>query len=155
MATLHYGNLLDAPEKYICHQVNLQGVMGSGVAKYVKEKYPHIFKSYYGVCANYNNKDLLGSVLFAQTQDGTDKTICNMFSQNEYGYDGALYTSYDAFRNCLEHIKGYCPKGSSIAFPWKIACVRGGADWGIIKPMIEEVLVDYDIHYYCLNQWEA
>lgn len=152
-ATFHWGNLLDTPYKYICHQVNLQGVMGSGVAKCIKEKYPATFNRYRGVCSHYNYKSLIGTVLLTQEDDG--KTICNMFSQNEYGYDGALYTSYDAFRKCLQQIKTYCPKGSSIAFPWRIASVRGGADWNVIKVMIEEELEGYDIHYYCLNKWEA
>lgn len=151
--TFHWGDVLDTPHKYICHQVNLQGVMGSGVAKHIKNKYPATYKTYYGVCSHYNHKDLMGTVLF--TQEGDNKTICNMFSQDEYGYDGALYTSYDAFKSCLERIKDYCPMGSSIAFPWRIGCVRGGADWNKIKPMIEEVLEGYDIHYYCLNKWEA
>lgn len=153
MATLHYGNLLDTPYKYICHQVNLQGVMGSGVAKHIKAKYPDTFKTYANICSQYNHKDLLGSVLFSK-EDGLT-TICNMFAQDKYGYDGGLYTSYEAFQRCLELIRDYCPKGSSIAFPWKIGCVRGGADWTKIRPMIEEVLADYDIHYYCLNKWEA
>lgn len=153
MATLHYGNLLNTECKYICHQVNTQGVMGSGVAKYIKVRYPYNYLRYHNMCCQYNSNDLLGSVLFIQEDDG--KTICNMFSQNEYGYDGKIYTSYEAFEKCLEQIKMYCPKGSSIAFPWKVACVRGGADWSKIRPIIEEVLADYDIHYYCLNKWEA
>ena len=32
------GNLLDAPVDYICHQVNCQGRMGSGIAKQIKAK---------------------------------------------------------------------------------------------------------------------
>ena len=30
----------------ICHQVNCQGVMGSGIAKQVREKYPKVYKEY-------------------------------------------------------------------------------------------------------------
>ena len=37
---LHYrvGNLLNAPQKVIAHQVNCQGKMGSGVAKAIRDK---------------------------------------------------------------------------------------------------------------------
>ena len=46
----------------IAHQVNCMGVMGSGVAKQVKEKYPSAFHDYQALCqANCNNRrSLLG-----------------------------------------------------------------------------------------------
>ena len=34
------GNLLEAPERIIVHQTNCMGVMGSGIAKQIKAKYP-------------------------------------------------------------------------------------------------------------------
>lgn len=34
------GNLLDAPFQFIAHQVNCRGVMGAGLAKQIKQKYP-------------------------------------------------------------------------------------------------------------------
>jgi O-acetyl-ADP-ribose deacetylase (regulator of RNase III) len=40
------GNLLDAQTDVIAHQVNCQGVMGSGVAAEVKKRYPEAFNSY-------------------------------------------------------------------------------------------------------------
>ena len=39
-------NLLEAKERCICHQVNCQGVMGSGVALQIKRKYPQAYKDY-------------------------------------------------------------------------------------------------------------
>jgi len=32
------GNILDAKETFICHQVNCQGVMGAGLAKAIRNK---------------------------------------------------------------------------------------------------------------------
>ena len=46
MVKVVYGNLLDSSAKYICHQVNCKGVMGSGVAKQIKEKWPSVFRRY-------------------------------------------------------------------------------------------------------------
>ena len=34
------GDLLTAPQKCIAHQVNCQGVMGSGVARAIRNEYP-------------------------------------------------------------------------------------------------------------------
>ena len=41
------GNLLDATEAIIAHQVNCQKKMNSGVAKAIREKYPIVFDIYH------------------------------------------------------------------------------------------------------------
>jgi hypothetical protein len=75
-----------------------------------------------------------------------------MAAQACFGYDGKRYTSYDAFWLCLGEIREKVPKGSSLAFPYKIGCVRGGANWAIIETMIKEALEqDYNIFIYKLE----
>ena len=37
------GNLLKAKERYICHQTNCKGMMNSGVALQIKNKYPKAY----------------------------------------------------------------------------------------------------------------
>ncbi len=40
------GNLFDTKAKIIAHQVNCRGVMGSGVALQIKERYPYVYEMY-------------------------------------------------------------------------------------------------------------
>ena len=40
MIKIFEGDLLESGANFICHQVNCQGVMGSGVAKQIKEQFP-------------------------------------------------------------------------------------------------------------------
>ena len=76
-----------------------------------------------------------------------------MFAQDGYGYDGRRYTSYDAFWACLGEITKTVPKGSTIAFPDHIGCCRGGANWEVIRTMIEVVLGwDYKVYLYKLEE---
>jgi O-acetyl-ADP-ribose deacetylase (regulator of RNase III) len=150
-------SLLEADVDYICHQVNCQGKMNSGVAKSIREKWPIVYEFYQEVCRQHinegNNKiDLLGKIApinvdhYVPETHPTPPTVINMFAQNGYGYDGKRYTSYDAFWSCLGHIKEFIPKGSKIAFPYKIGCDRGGANWNVILSMISETLgTDYNI----------
>ena len=74
-----------------------------------------------------------------------------MFAQNDFGYDGRRYTSYDAFWICLNRLRETLPAGSTIGFPYLIGCDRGGANWNVIEAMIKEVLGDdftvYIVHY--------
>lgn len=153
---IHYktGNLLDAPVDYICHQVNCQGRMGSGIAKQIRERWPIVYERYLTL---YNTKgidvryELLGEIQVVNVE--SNRNIVNMFGQESYGYDGRRYTSYDAFWACLGKIKEQVPKGSKIGFPYKIGCGLGGANWPVIFQMIMEVLEeDYQVYIYTLEE---
>jgi O-acetyl-ADP-ribose deacetylase (regulator of RNase III) len=167
MIYFHKGDLLKTKYKYICHQVNCQGKMNSGVAKAIREKWPVVYKEYqnwydhwcqkvlddYGGSEDYPSPSevMLGRILMVEVDN--NQTVINMAAQQYYGYDGGRYTSYDAFWMCLNRIKEIIPKGSSIGFPDHIGCCRGGANWNIIKAMIEEVLGDdYEVHIYKLEE---
>lgn len=137
MSVTHFdGDLLESGCDFICHQVNCQGVMGSGIAKSIKEKWPEVYNIYKHHCLHTD--DLLGTVQVYELRN--KQTIINMFAQDKYGYNGTRYTSYDAFYNCLCELILHIPKGSRIGFPYGIGCVRGGANWNIIETMIKEVL---------------
>ena len=64
MISVVEGNVVDAKEDIIAHQVwvNCKGVMGSGVAKELRNKYPSIFHSYKKYC------DSMGSGLLGKIQ---------------------------------------------------------------------------------------
>lgn len=150
-------DLTTSDADYICHQVNCQGKMNSGVAKAIREKWPIVFTTYWNTFLNESN--LLGTILTVDLNDYEPKSwpespvVINMFSQEFYGYDGKRYTSYDAFDNCLQKIKETIPKGSKIAFPYKIGCDRGGANWEVIYMMIVTTLgSNYDIEFCYLEK---
>lgn len=137
------GNLLDSTAPLICHQVNCLGVMGSGVAKGIKDKWPVVFGKYKEYADkviaenNGNTSALLGKVLpvsVSQTQK-----VLNYFSEELYGGGGKRYTNYEALYQCLEKTADYCEKNGidRIALPYKIASVRGGADWDVVLAMIK------------------
>ena len=157
------GNILDSGADVICHQVNCQGVMNSGVAKAIRQKWPKVYTEYKAKCdyeettindlyGKYESpvdwsECLLGDVQVVFVDE--NKIVINMFAQQYYGYDQKRYTSYDAFWSCLGGIKEKIPKGKRIAFPARIGCVRGGADWEVIQTMIIRVLAeDYIIEFW-------
>lgn len=144
------GNLLDSDCDYICHQVNCQGVMGSGIARQIREKWPEVYKSYrtlYEDCT-WARSVMLGRIDIANIIDDKRKVI-NMFTQQFCGYDGKRYTSYDAFAMALETIKYKVPIGYTIGFPKNIGCGLGGGNWKVISALIEEILGHtHDVYIY-------
>ena len=161
------GDLFSTDAKIIVHQVNCMGKMGSGVALQVKKKFPHVYEEYLKVC----NENMLGKIQLVPIDKqyigiapgmviGTPKDeqyICNMFSQENYGYDGKQYTSLDAMKKCFKLILGktYYKNNlynAKIAMPYKIGCVRGGANWGEVYNIIEEVFENRLVELYRLDK---
>jgi O-acetyl-ADP-ribose deacetylase (regulator of RNase III) len=143
------GDLLKSDVDIICHQTNCQGKMNSGIAKAIRETYPEVYKEYNLLCTITEPEKLLGEV--QPVNIGENKWVMNMFSQLNFGYDGKRYTSYDAIWSCLWKVKTYSPEGLKIGFPARIGCVRGGANWNVVKKMIEEVFTDREVYIYDLG----
>lgn len=140
------GDLFNTNAKYICHQVNCQGRMGSGVAKIIRSRFPEAFGEYKDVCSKGQAR--LGLTQYVSSKS---KVIINMFAQERYGYDGKRYTSYKAFEMCLEDIHRSVPIGSVIAMPYKIGCGLGGGNWDTIYEMIGyELGRDYTVELWRL-----
>ncbi|WP_144483217.1 macro domain-containing protein [Bacillus pumilus] len=144
------GNILEASEDIICHQVNCKGVMGAGLAKQIKSKYPNVYKEYKQLCTEQGD-DLLSSVQLISTNDG--KTIANLFAQVGYGRK-RIQTDYDALRSCFQQLKDTVTQSpgektqTSIAIPYGIGCGLAGGDWTIVEGMIEEVLGGCEVTVY-------
>ena len=138
----------------ICHQVNCQGAMNSGVAKAIREKWPEVYVNYKFWCDREDYKaNLLGEAQAVLVSDSPKRYVGNLYAQYNYGYNGERYTNYEAFYNAIEQLANQItdvPK-ATIAFPYKIGCVRGGANWKIIRAMIEEVFAGRDVTFYYLN----
>lgn len=155
------GDVLESNADFIVHQVNCQGIMGSGVAKQVKNKYPHVFEAYKDKCFAAMNvtcngdsifertQSLLGDVLFvcADRNNPSGQQIANLFAQHGFGYDGKCYTDYSALQKCLNTLNQYA-KGKSVAIPYMMSCHRGGGDWDVVSTMIIDTLKDCDVTFY-------
>lgn len=139
------GDLIKSPEMVIAHGCNAQGVMNSGVARAIREKYPRAYDDYYNHIHNNYKSDVLGSVAVTELHD---RTILNIISQEYYGRNPKItYVSYDALANAIKSINdmGY----KRIAFP-RIGAGLGNGKWEIISAIIESysnfspVVYDYD-----------
>lgn len=159
------GDLFNSKAQIICHQVNCKGKMGSGVALQVKRKFPHVYEEYLKQCSD----DKLGKIQLVPIHKeslkylpgdvfipvNNEQYICNMFAQSDYGNDGKQYTSMEALCKCFISVR-QCTwlKNSlfnaTIAMPWKIGCVRGGANWDVVLNMIQSVFKNNDVELWRL-----
>ncbi|GAA4848816.1 hypothetical protein GCM10023310_28810 [Paenibacillus vulneris] len=144
------GNLLEAVEPIIGHQVNCQSVMGSGVAKQIKQQFPDVYKAYLQYCSQHK-QHLLGRCQIVERNEGSGTFVANLFGQEYYGRDKRKYTDYDAIRSAIVQLHDFAREHHyAIALPYKIGCDRGGGDWEIVYGMIHEIFTDVQVTLYRL-----
>lgn len=128
-------DILQINRGIIVHQVNTKGVMGAGLAKQIKDKYPQVYKEYREACIK--KKLHLGIPQYVTINQ--DLIICNLPGQKEYGRNSECYTNYEALDSALRwiQIKSEC-SGLPIYTPYKIGCGLAGGDWNIVEGLISK-----------------
>lgn len=131
------GDLLDVDQGFIVHQVNCQGVMGSGVAAAIRFKYPSVYSEYKRFVANvYNPALLLGQIQLVPVTDSL--TVVNLFGQQKYGPGDRLYTQYGAVRSGFKELAMRTEVNDPIRVPHLMGCALAGGDWDIYSQIIKE-----------------
>ena len=141
------GDLFETPHLLIVHGCNAQGVMGSGVAKIIKEKFPSAYDAYKTKFIAEGLK--LGEVIFAPSEG---KIIANAITQEFYGRDGKCYVSYESINTAMELVNSYALKHNitHVAMPL-IGAGYGGGSWKVISNIIQEELADTTPVVYILD----
>ena len=157
------GNLLTYPGlEVIGHQVNALAVMGAGIAKQIKAKWPEVYKSYVRYCKRYPDAhDLLGEVQFCEAEDG--KYVANLFGEYSFCESIAPYeeggkprhTDYDALKECLHRLHTWMVLNDikTGGLPDHIGSGLAGGNWDdVVYPMIKkEFEDDEDITLYIVK----
>lgn len=139
------GDLFETDAPIIVHGCNCQGVMCSGVAKQVKEKYPEAYNVYKETETDIGLE--LGDAHLIETNG---KIFINLLTQEFYGRDeNTVYVDYDAVWSALKLIPTLLEEYGfkTIAMP-KIGCGLGNGDWNIVSKIIEEELSDFEVLVY-------
>ena len=163
-------NLQEVKIGVICHQVNCQGKMETGIAKVISDIFPYTKEEYLKLCNSIPNTMRLGLTQFIKINP--ELFIANLFGQYYYGKTGQ-FTIYDAVKNCLTDVKqflkkkinskicincGYirynniktCPMCNFYKFdniksfpcyiPYKMGCSLAGGDWNIVSRLIKDYI---------------
>jgi len=178
------GNLLDFPsycktnpDKYIgissiAHSCNCETIMGGGIARQIKSRYPQAYEADIEFHTRREHKTLsefsnaLGE--FSKTEvnskflpDGKG-LIYNMYTQVSVGTE-SRQVNYEKFWQALKKIEEdlykmnvekheYDPSAPPVlGLPYGISCGLAGGNWKIIKAVIEDIFLDSPIKCYIVK----
>lgn len=141
-------NIVRAREGVVVHGCNAQGVMGSGVAKQLRAKYPEIFFDYILGLEVYTTQKLspLGELIVVPVSK-TLKVV-NAITQEFYGRDGKQYVSYVALEIAFAKIASRFDSATPIHIPYLIGAGLGGGDEKTILEIIDRNLKDHEVHFH-------
>ena len=147
------GNIFTSNAEVLVNPVNMVGVMGAGLAKQFKIKYPEVFESYKDFTENdgwvdgiwLNVPTIVGGhrvcvyLHFCQADDG--KMVVNLPTKKHWAHQSDL----SLVRSSVVDFSFLCAarKIKSAALP-KLGCGLGGLDWGEVRPIVEDILSGVD-----------
>lgn len=132
------GNLLDVTSGVIIHGCNSHGVMGSGVALAVKNKYPGAYESYRDyIDVSNDDQTLLGSVIVYAVNENL--LVANMITQKDFGTH-KRQVNYGAIARGFDDLEEFYANTPGLVFHFpKIGAGLGGGDWEVIAEIIEQM----------------
>jgi O-acetyl-ADP-ribose deacetylase (regulator of RNase III) len=137
------GSLFDTDAPALGHGVNCAGVMGAGIAKTFKEKYPNNYFNYRAACQTGR---LNPGEVFVGSEQGM--FIYNMASQNRPGRDASyIWLVSSAYTAAEDAVKMGLDR---IAIPM-IGCGIGGLQW----PKVSRILLGIEYVFDGAFDWEV
>lgn len=130
------GDIFDTRAEAIAHGVNLHGVMGAGIAKTVREKYPEVYHAYREAC--FNGDLTAGGMQPVLVQNHKpERYILNLASQVKPGADARLELIHSSATAAM---KWASENGiSAVAFP-RIGSAIGGLDWLDVRSTLVSIV---------------
>lgn len=99
-----FGDVTSPKFGIIGHGVNCQGVMGSGVALTIRQKFPKAYEEYKKLCDEAGDRhNLLGTTQIVKVAPML--YVANMFTQFSFGGDGEQYATIQAVREACSSLQ--------------------------------------------------
>lgn len=138
------GNIFESKAEALVNTVNLEGVMGKGIALQFKQNFPLNFKLYKQAC---KNQDIAIGKLFVTKEQSAfgEKIIINFPTKNSWRKTSEYSYIAEGLRDLIRVIDKY--NITSLAVP-PLGAGNGGLNWQRVKQMIQEELYDLPIEIY-------
>ncbi|MBI1929176.1 macro domain-containing protein [Candidatus Poribacteria bacterium] len=141
------GDILTSDAQTIVNTVNCKGVMGKGLAKQFKRKYPDMFREYWDLCMK--KKIRIGRPhLYMKSQPW----ILNFPTKDDWRKSSLICFIEQGLQWIIENYKAVGIQ--SIAFP-KLGCNNGGLDWEEVRQIMHNYLSQLEIPVWFYVEFPA
>lgn len=143
----------------VAHGCNCQGVMGSGVALAIRQRWPLVFQRYQSFVAAYrkdhhpNMSGLLGTQQIINVTEPlmpqNSLFVANLFTQEYFGRDGKAYADLTAIGRSLDATLAFCKGAQLPLYLPRIGCGLGGLSWDSqVGPLLAGLVEEYNVEVF-------
>jgi O-acetyl-ADP-ribose deacetylase (regulator of RNase III) len=139
------GNILNFKTGIIGHQCNCRLVMGAGLAKQIRDKYPHVYTEYRDIMSRHNFKNRLGRCQMVVAIPPNQLFVANLFGQVDYRPRGVRHTDYNALGAALRQLQTWRSTffpNYPVYLPIGLGSGLAGGDWSIVDGIIRDIIPD-------------
>lgn len=130
MLTEGKGSIFDSNAEAIVNAVNCVGVMGAGLAKAFKDKFPHMNEQYELKC---KLGILRPGVMDLYVVNSDPKYVINFPTKDDWRDPSELVYINTGKYALMNTVREW--QINSVAIP-ALGCGLGGLSWGVVKPML-------------------
>lgn len=131
---INKGNIFESDAKILVNPVNCVGVMGGGLAREFRIRFPDMYGSYWLYCRAGGLKP---GGIHVYPRRSNDPTIFNVATKDHWE-DPSLLSYINAGADALARTC-FLMNAESIAVP-ALGCGLGGLDWKDVKPILRDAL---------------
>lgn len=140
--TYRKGSMFDSTAQAFAHGVNTQGVMGAGVARQIRERYPTVYSAYREHC---EGGYLMPGYTLAVAVTFRNHMIYNLATQDLPGPHARLEWVESALTQMVDKALDY---GDLLVAMPKIGCGIGGLNWSDVEPLVAKAATSLDIEVW-------
>ena len=144
--------------KCIVNPVNCHGVMGAGLAKIVKQKFPEVFDDYYKKCKLGEMQ--IGKIKFHKVAHGRIQSVISLPTKDHWKDDSEVKYIEKGLDDLVDRVNEAYNSNCGFYYPTielpALGCGCGGLDWDVVRPIMfqklspDRFLCDYQtiiVHY--------
>ena len=132
---------------FLAHCCNAQGVMGSGIARSIKERIPAAYVEYKH---HLEDRELCGVDPMGDLSHADN--VINLIAQENYGRNARqVHYGYlaKALRRAATLFSSY-DEDRTLIVPYKMCCDRAGGDWDVVEELLEVTFEGWTVEVYKL-----
>jgi len=134
------GDIFQSKVQTLVNTINCKGVMGAGLAKKFKQKFPEMFEDYKKRCTK--KKVIVGQPYVWKNPDPEGHWVLNFPTKDSWNKPSKLEWIIEGLEYFIKNYRKWQIK--SIAFP-ALGCNLGGLSWLDVKPALEKYLSKVNI----------
>jgi O-acetyl-ADP-ribose deacetylase (regulator of RNase III) len=136
------GDIFTTEQPAVIHGVNIVGVMGSGIAKTVRQLYPDVYKGYREYCKMglLSAGHMLPIYGHSSTEGVASRWVLNAASQDQPGPSATYQWVESSVREAFAFAHDTKLSGVAIC---RIASAIGGLEWPSVLAIIEKLADEF------------